>query len=86
MLDCRSLAHQLLPIPADIRLVVCNSMVKHELAVGEYNRRRADCEIGVNLLQEHLPEIMPCVTLISRISRTTGKCYLRTIYRRCRHV
>src|SRR5882757_8420553 len=34
MLDCRSLEYQLFPIPRDVCLVVCNSMVKHELALG----------------------------------------------------
>ena len=32
LLDCRSLAFQLVPIPPGIRLVVCNTMVKHDLA------------------------------------------------------
>ena len=49
MLDCRSLASQSLLIPDDVRLVICNSMVRHELASGEYNRRRADCEAGVKI-------------------------------------
>jgi galactokinase len=86
MLDCRSLEYQLLPIPQDVRLVVCNSMVRHELASGEYNRRRADCEEGVKLLQPHLQGI--------RALRDVGVADLEawkqvlptTIYRRCRHV
>lgn len=54
MLDCRSLEYLLVPIPFDFRLVVCNSMVRHELASGEYNRRRAECEDGLKLLQPQL--------------------------------
>ncbi len=46
MLDCRTLAYQRLPIPPGVVLVVANTMVKHELAAGEYNRRREDCEAG----------------------------------------
>jgi len=34
MLDCRTLEYQTLAIPADARLVICNSMVKHVLASG----------------------------------------------------
>jgi galactokinase len=86
MLDCRSLEYQLLPIPQDVRVVVCNSMVRHELASGEYNLRRADCEAGVKLLQKFLPSI--------RALRDVGIADLEkykhalpdTIYRRCRHV
>ena len=57
MLDCRSLGYQLLPMPEDLRLVVCNSMVRHDLASGEYNLRRHDCETGVKLLHAHLPGV-----------------------------
>jgi galactokinase len=35
MLDCRSLEYQLLPVPRDLCLVVCNSLVGHEHASGE---------------------------------------------------
>lgn len=86
MLDCRSLAYQLIPVPRNLRLVVCNSMVRHEHASGEYNRRRADCEAGIKLLAQHLPGI--------RALRDIGIADLdkykdalpETIYRRCRHV
>src|ERR1700681_3405899 len=50
LLDCRSLEYQLVPIPDSVRLVVCNTMVKHEHAGGEYNRRREECERGVKTL------------------------------------
>jgi galactokinase len=32
MLDCRSLQFKLVPIPESVRLVVCNTVVKHKLA------------------------------------------------------
>src|SRR5271165_1621738 len=35
-LDCRSLKYRLLPLPAHLSLVACNSMVKHQHASGEY--------------------------------------------------
>jgi galactokinase len=40
MLDCRSLEYRLLPLPPDVSLAICNTMVKHELANGEYTKRR----------------------------------------------
>jgi galactokinase len=86
MLDCRSLEYQLLPLPENIRLVVCNSMVRHELASGEYNLRRADCEAGVKLLQPFLP----AVRALRDVSLTDLEKYKHvlseTVYRRCRHV
>jgi galactokinase len=57
MLDCRTLEYQQLPLPASMKLVVCNTMINHELAAGEYNARRAECEEAVRLLARDLPEI-----------------------------
>jgi galactokinase len=57
LLDCRSLEFQLVPIPAGIRLVVCNTLVKHDLASGAYNTRREECEEGVRYFQKWNPAI-----------------------------
>jgi galactokinase len=58
LIDCRSLEYRAVPIDLEhARVVVCNSMVKHDLATGEYNRRRAECEEGVRRLAAHLPGI-----------------------------
>ncbi|MGB2901570.1 MAG: galactokinase [Candidatus Acidiferrum sp.] len=57
LLDCRALDFELVAIPECVRLVICNTMVKHELASGEYNRRRAECEEVVQRLAKVLPGI-----------------------------
>ncbi len=57
MLDCRSLSFESLLIPDSVKLVISNTMVKHELASSEYNRRRADCEEAVRRLSGVLPGI-----------------------------
>ncbi|MBI4476948.1 MAG: galactokinase [Acidobacteria bacterium] len=54
-LDCRSLEFELVPIPDYVRLVACNSMVRHRLADGEYNRRRAECEAAVARVAPAIP-------------------------------
>ena len=86
MLDCRSLEYQLIPVPRDLRLVVCNSMVRHEHASGEYNRRRADCEAGVKLLARHLPGIRALRDVGIADLENYKHALPETIYRRCRHV
>ncbi|MFZ0957292.1 MAG: galactokinase [Candidatus Sulfotelmatobacter sp.] len=86
MLDCRSLEYQLIPVPRDLRLVVCNSMVRHEHASGEYNRRRADCETGVRLLAGHLPGIRALRDVGIADLEKYKSALPETIYRRCRHV
>ena len=57
MLDCRALTFTSLLIPESVKLVISNTMVKHELASSEYNRRRAECEEAVRRLAEVLPGI-----------------------------
>jgi galactokinase len=57
MLDCRSLDFALVSVPESVRLVICNTGVKHQLASGEYNRRRADCEEAVAALKTAMPQI-----------------------------
>jgi galactokinase len=57
VLDCRTLSFEPLLIPDSVKLVISNTMVKHELASSEYNRRRADCEEAVRRLAGVLPGI-----------------------------
>ena len=43
-LDSRSLEFRRIPLPSDADLVVIHSGVVHEIAAGDYNTRRAECE------------------------------------------
>lgn len=86
MLDCRSLEYELLPVPADVRLVVCNSMVRHELASGEYNLRRADCEAAVKLLSPRIPGIRALRDVDLADLERYKEILTPVMYRRCRHV
>lgn len=57
-IDCRTLEYEAVPVDlSEARVVVVNSMVKHELASSEYNQRRAECEEAVRRLSGHLPGI-----------------------------
>jgi galactokinase len=86
MLDCRSLDCRPLPLPREVSLVICNTMVKHELASGEYNTRRAESEEGVRQLSRFLPQVRALrdVSLddLNRYSANLPEI----ICRRCRHV
>ncbi|GAB2953172.1 galactokinase [Hymenobacter coalescens] len=57
-LDCRSLEYDYFPFDTEAcRIVLCNSGVKHSLADSEYNKRRQECERGVEILRQHYPEV-----------------------------
>jgi galactokinase len=86
MLDCRSLDFQLIPIPGTVRLVICNTMVKHEHAGGEYNRRREECEVGVKILTKWYPGTRALRDISLQELEKHSKDLPDTIYRRCLHV
>ena len=57
-LDCRSLEYQYFPFhPKGHRLVLIDSVVKHELASSAYNKRRQSCENVVAAIKELHPEV-----------------------------
>jgi galactokinase len=86
LLDCRSLRYELLPVPEGVRIVICNSMVRHALAAGEYNLRRHDCEEGVRSLQEFLPAIKALRDVSSGDLEQYRDSLSPQVYRRCRHI
>jgi galactokinase len=86
LLDCSSLEFELIPIPDRIRMVICNTMVKHQHAGGEYNRRREECEEGVRILAEWYPDIRALRDLSIDQLVQHSKDLPEKIYQRCRHV
>jgi galactokinase len=86
LLDCRSLQYRPLPLPAGVELVICDSGVRHELAAGEYNARRAQCEAGVRVLARHRPDVRALRDAsLDDLERNRSQLG-EVIYRRCRHV
>ncbi len=57
-LDCRSLEYKYYPFnPEGYKLVLLDSVVKHELASSAYNKRRESCEAVVKAMQETHPNV-----------------------------
>jgi galactokinase len=86
MIDCRSLEYTLAPIPPDVRIVICNSMVKHSNSAGDYNVRRAEMEAGLRILQSHRPEIKALRDATVEDLERWGSEMKPESLRRCRHV
>ncbi len=58
LLDCQTVEHSYIPIQIQpYKIVLLNTNVSHNLASGEYNVRRAQCEEGVSILQKEFPEV-----------------------------
>ena len=86
MLDCRSLEFRLLPVPDNVRLIICNTMVKHALASTAYNERRAQCEAGVKHLQQSIPNVTALRDVTLEQLEKYGRDLSEVVYRRCKHV
>jgi galactokinase len=87
MIDTRFLTYTLAPIPTTVRIVICNSMVKHTLADGGgYNTRRAEMEAGLHILQQHRPEIKALRDATMADLTLWGAEMSEKSLRRCRHV
>jgi galactokinase len=80
LLDCRTLERRFVPLPPDVKLVIANTMVRHSLASGEYNRRRAECEEGAAYLGRSLRDVT------SGDLERQGRGLPEAVRRRCRHV
>ena len=56
-LDCRSMEFEYVPFrPVGFKVVLLDSMVKHELASSAYNDRRRSCENVLNAIRDKYPE------------------------------
>jgi len=76
MLDTRSLEYEHLPLHAGVKVIVCNTMVKHNLAASEYNNRRSECESAARTLGRSLRDVT-----LQDLENLPEK-----FYRRARHV
>jgi galactokinase len=87
LIDCRTQDARPVPLKIDdCAIVVCNSHVKHDLAASEYNTRRAECEKGVEILRQFLPDIQALRDVNLEEFRRYEIHLPEIIRRRCRHV
>jgi galactokinase len=87
LIDCRSLEPQAVPLalPGAV-ILICDTRVKHELASSEYNKRRSECQQGVKLLREVLPDIRALRDVTIEQLEKDGDRLPELVRKRCRHV
>jgi galactokinase len=87
LLDCRDRSTRHVPLDdPDLRVVISNSNVKHELVAGEYASRRNQCAAAVAFLRRKLPALTALrdVTLDALEDSRLGMDPV--VFRRARHV
>ncbi len=85
-LDTRSLEYDLIPVPRGAAVVICNSMVKHELAASAYNERRSECERAANLLRSRYPAVRALRDVSSKQLAEAESLLPPLLFARARHV
>lgn len=86
-LDCRSLDYKYYPFEReDLRIVLCDTLVKRELASSEYNVRRQQCESGVKLLARYEPSLKSLRDVSLELLEAHGPEFDPVVYKRCDYV
>ena len=85
-LDCRTLHHEAVPLPENIRLVLCNTMVKHSIAAGDYNSRRQNCEEAVARLAKEIPGTRALRDVTPELLQQHAHVLSDILYKRAHHV
>ena len=87
LLDCRSLDSDQLPLNTDrVRVVVCNTMVDHELGSSAYNQRRATCEEAARTIDSALGDVEQLRDVTMPMLQQCRELLDPLTYRRARHV
>ena len=85
-LDCRSLKHQVVRLPADVACVAVNTMVKHELAGSAYKERTEQCAAAVEIVRRRYPRVESLRDVTPAIFEETESSMPPIVARRARHV
>jgi len=86
LLDCKNLVHQYLRLQLDgYKIVLLNSKVHHQLASGEYNLRRQQCEEGLMIIGSNSPvrsfrDIRKWENLLAYESMMGKEVFMRCMY------
>jgi len=87
LLDCQSLNYEYVPIHIEpYKILLLNTNVSHNLADGEYNKRRSLCEQGVSIIQKKYPTIKSLRDVSSEILATFKEIFTEDMYNKCTYV
>lgn len=82
LIDCESLQFEAIPLIMDkVSLLICDTVVHHELANSAYNTRRQECENGAKLMQ--LSSLRHANLSLLENHKTN---FSSEVYKRCHHV
>lgn len=82
--DCQSLDYRYLTFNLDeYSFILFDTQVKHSLASSAYNERRRECEIGVELVTKHHPEIESLRQVTMKMLEKHVRKQVPLVFQRC---
>jgi galactokinase len=85
-IDCRSLGHRFVELPAGITFVAVNTMVKHALAGSAYKERVAECAAAVTGIKKKFPGVESLRDVSPEQLESVAPSLPEVVARRARHV
>jgi galactokinase len=85
-IDCRSLGHRYVELPAGITFVAVNTMVKHALAGSAYKERVAECAAAVAGIGKKFPGVESLRDVSTEQLEAVAHTLPEVVARRARHV
>lgn len=85
-LDCQNLEWKGLSIPKDISIVIANTNTHRSLTDSQYNIRRSECDLGVNLLSRVIPGIKTLRDVSIDTFETYKSLLPEVVQKRVKHV
>ena len=87
LLDCENLNYEYIPINiTPYTFLLLNTNVSHDLATGEYNTRRQQCEDGLAIFKKTHPEIKSLRYVSQNILKESKNKMPVVVFDRCKHV
>ena len=87
LLDCQSLDYEYIPIQIKpYKIVLLNTNVSHNLADGEYNKRRKTCEQAVAIIQRKYPDVKSLRDVTSEMLAEYENKFTEEMFNRCSYV
>ncbi|MHB8931491.1 MAG: galactokinase [Melioribacteraceae bacterium] len=85
-IDCQSLDYEYFPFEFDnISVVLFDTCVSHSLASSEYNQRRKECNLGVDLIKKDYPTIKSLRDVSTALLSSYQDKMDPIVYKRCKY-
>lgn len=85
-IDCRSLTHKVVHLPANVEIFAVNSMVKHALGQSAYRQRTEECAAAVEAIRTEFPEVSSLRDVTAEMLEKSREALPAIPARRARHV